>query len=400
MFSVRDPVHGFIRATDLEADIISSRPVQRLRWIRQLGLTHLVFPGAEHSRFSHTLGSMHLAGRLYDALADLPLSPLDRGANAPARQQVRVAALLHDVGHAPFSHSAESLFEEGIEHEEMSVRIARAPEIVEILERHDVDPAGVQAILRGDQTGTNRLLGHMISSELDVDKMDYLLRDSLFCGVEYGRYDLERILDTVRPLEDPKTGAWGLGIDQGGVHAFEALVLARYYMFTQVYFNVTGKVLELHLTEWLRDEDITWPGTPEEFLALDDTAILHRMRQSTSRHAKAVTERVRYRLVHETRAHLGKEARADLEQRLRELQAELGTDSLLVSRAAKDPHHLEDTRLMVRCPGGDLLPMVEASQFIAHLPRIDMLRVYARPDLAAGSARQHISSVLSREPGH
>ena len=395
MLSVRDPVHGFIRATDLEAEIISSRPVQRLRWIRQLGLTHLVFPGAEHSRFSHTLGSMHLAGRLYDALADLPLSPLDRGANAPARQQVRVAALLHDIGHAPFSHSAESLFEGEIEHEDMSARLAGTPEIIEILERHDVDPNPVQAILRGDQDGTTRLLGQMISSELDVDKMDYLLRDSLFCGVEYGRYDLERILDTVRPLEDPETGAWGLGIDQGGVHAFEALVLARYYMFTQVYFNVTGKVLELHLTEWLRDEDINWPAGVEDFLALDDTAILHRMRQSNSPHAKAVTERSRYRLVHESSAHLGHQARAALEQKLQDLQGELGPDSLLVSRAAKDPHHLEDTRLMVRYAGGDLVPMVEASQFIAHLPRIDMLRVYARPDLASGSTRHHIQSVLS-----
>ncbi len=395
MLSVRDPVHGFIRATELEADILSSRPLQRLRSIRQLGLTHLVFPGAEHSRFAHTLGAMHLAGRLYDALAEIPLSPLDRGVNSLMRQQVRVAALLHDCGHAPFSHSAEARFAGCIDHEEMSQRITLSDELAPIFERHGLDPKPVATILGGKGKGVARLLGQIISSELDVDKMDYLLRDSLFCGVEYGRFDLDRILDTVQPIFDPNTEEWGIGIDLGGVHAFEALVLARYYMFTQVYFNVTGKVLELHLNQWLKEEKVVWPNEVGPFLELDDIVIQHRMRSSMSPHARAVIERNRYRLVHETREQLGDEARGDHEMRIAELKTEFGQDRLLVSKAFKDPHHLDHSRLMVRGSDGELLRMEDASQFISRLPRIDRYRIYAHPELSSGAAKKRIQEALA-----
>ena len=126
MLSLRDPVHGFIRADRLEAALINSRPLQRLRHIHQLGLTYLVFPGAEHSRFSHVLGAMHLAGRAYDALAAKAGGALEAGAPSRSRRRVRAAALLHDLGHAPFSHSAEELFEGGIDHERMTRAAARS----------------------------------------------------------------------------------------------------------------------------------------------------------------------------------------------------------------------------------------------------------------------------------
>src|SRR6201995_5459745 len=113
----------------------------------------------------------------------------------------------------------------------------------------------------------------MVSGELDVDKMDYLLRDSTFCGVRYGTYDLERLLDTILPIEDPHTGEWGIGVGEGGVQALEGLVMARYYMFTQVYFNTTGKALELHLNEWLEERGIRWSGDTETFLTNDDASV-------------------------------------------------------------------------------------------------------------------------------
>ena len=256
MLSLRDPVHGFIRADALETALVNSRPVQRLRFIHQLGFTFLVFPGAEHSRFGHVLGAMHLAGRVYDALCSKSEGLLPPGTRSPERRLVRAAALLHDLGHAPFSHSAEELFEGGIDHEEMTRRLLHAPEIEEIFARHGdgIGTADVERLLEGGGTPTERLLARIVSGELDVDKMDYLLRDSLFCGVRYGTYDLERLLDTMLPIEDPETGVWGIGVEEGGVHALEALVMARYYMFTQVYFNVTGKALELHLNEWLREQ--------------------------------------------------------------------------------------------------------------------------------------------------
>ncbi|MDE2979420.1 MAG: HD domain-containing protein, partial [Acidobacteriota bacterium] len=248
----RDPIHGFIEADELEAALIRTRPMQRLRSIRQLGLTHLVFPGAEHSRFGHALGTMHLAGRVYDTLARAEDTPLEAGPRARTRRLVRAAALLHDLGHAPFSHWAEDLFEDGIDHEEMSRRLLAGREIAAAFEQHGdgLEARDVIRLLGDDLDGPERLLPPIVSGELDVDKMDYLLRDSLFCGVRYGNFDLDQVIATVRPLSRGAGGDHRLGIDAEGLHAVEGLILARYYMFTQVYFHVTGKALELHLNEW------------------------------------------------------------------------------------------------------------------------------------------------------
>jgi hypothetical protein len=379
--SVRDPVHGFIHADALETELVGSRPLQRLRSIRQLGLTHLIFPGAEHSRFSHALGAMHLAGRLYDALAAKSEGLLDPHPRASARRELRAAALLHDVGHAPFSHTAESLFDQPIDHEEMTRRLLGLPEIAATLDRHGVELDAVLRLLAGDVDGSTRLLAQAISGELDVDKMDYLLRDSLFCGVQYGRFDLDRVLDTVVPIQDPDSGRWGLGVEEGGVHALEALVLARYYMFTQVYFNVTGKVLELHLSQWLEESGVRWSSAPERFVEQDDLTVEWTMRASDSVHARAVLARQHYQLAAETGEHPSDEEKRAFEQRLAPLLERFGPGSVLVSRAAKDPHRLGRSRVLVRTASGALLPMEEASHFIRYLGRIEATRVYARPDL-------------------
>ena len=385
--SVRDPVHGFIHADALETELVASRPLQRLRSIRQLGLTHLIFPGAEHSRFSHALGAMHLAGRLYDALAAKSDGLLDQGPRAPARRALRAAALLHDVGHAPFSHTAESLFDEPIDHEEMTRRLLGLPQIENAFERHDGDLELVMRLLSGEVEGPMRLLAQAMSGEFDVDKMDYLLRDSMFCGVQYGRFDLDRILDTVVPIQDPESGRWGLGVEEGGVHALEALVLARYYMFTQVYFNVTGKVLELHLEQWLRESDVRWSSAPERFIEQDDLTVEWQMRASDSPHARAVLARQHYQLAAETGEHPSEDEKRAFEQRLAPLLESSGPGSILVSRAAKDPHRLGRSRVLVRSSGGALVPMEKASHFIRHLGRIETKRVYARPDLRDEVAR-------------
>src|SRR6185503_16681150 len=159
---------------------------------------------------------------------------------------------------------AEEQFEGGIDHEEMTRRLLELPEVRDAFAVHGdgMRPADVARLLEGGEGPVERLLSQVVSGELDVDKMDYLLRDSLFCGVRYGSYDLPRLLDTVVPIADPdpaREGEWGIGVEEGGVHALEALVMARYYMFTQVYFNVTGKALELHLAAWLDEERTPWP---------------------------------------------------------------------------------------------------------------------------------------------
>jgi HD superfamily phosphohydrolase len=396
LLSFRDPVHGFIRADGLEGALIASRAMQRLRFIHQLGLTFLVFPGAEHSRFSHALGAMHLAGRLYDALSAKSDGVLTPAANARQRRLVRVAALLHDIGHAPFSHSSEELFADGIDHEVMGRKLIATAEIAEIFAAHGdgIEPEEVIRLLAGGADPAERLLAEIVSGELDVDKMDYLLRDGLFCGVRYGNYDLERLLDTVVPLRDPETGEWGVGVEEGGVHALEALIMARYYMFTQVYFNATGKVLELHLNAWLEEEGCRWPAEPDLFLAHDDVSLWSAMRQASSPHARAVITRVHFPVAFETREHLSRTGAERFDALLPGLLATFGPGTLLISKSAKDPHRMgrKGARVLVRSYDGRLEPMEEASHFIRHLERIDRYRVYAPPALrdAVAARLQHL----------
>lgn len=388
MLSIRDPIHGFIRTDDLETALLSSRPMQRLRFIHQLGLTFLVFPGAEHSRFSHALGVMHLAGQIYDALAAKSGGQLDVSPTARERRLVRVAALLHDIGHAPFSHSAEGLFEDGIDHEDMTCRLLESEELRGIFERYGggIDTAAVQRILSKSGEGSELLLSEIVTSELDVDKMDYLRRDSLYCGVQYGSYDLQRLIEMVEPVRDPGDGRWRLGVGHGGVHALEALVMARYYMFTQVYFNVTSKVMELHFNRWLNREGVTWPSDPEAFLEYDDLSILTAMRRSADPHARAIVHRERFSLAYETDEHLPGDARDRFVSILPELKKEFGDDHLLVDNSAKDPHRLQKNRVWVRRFDGSLQPMEQVSNFIAQLSRIDCFRVYAPSNISKAVA--------------
>jgi HD superfamily phosphohydrolase len=379
MLAIRDPIHGFIRADELEAALLGSRPMQRLRFIKQLGVTFLVFPGAEHSRFSHALGVMHLAGRIYDALAAKSGGLLSTGPQSRERRLVRVAALLHDIGHAPFSHSAENLFAGGIDHETMTWRLLDSPEMHKIFAAlgDGIDPAAVIRVLSKTGEGMESLLSEIVSSELDVDKMDYLRRDSLYCGVLYGTYDLERLIDTVILVEDPDDGKWRVGVDHGGVHALEALVMARYYMFTQVYFNETSKVMELHFNKWLRNDGVEWSDDPEVFLQHDDITVLAAMRGSADPHARAIVHRERFGLAYETKEHLSSEERERFRRLVPAVEAEFGGENLLVDNSAKDPHRMGKNKVWVRRFDGSLLPMSKASDFIGLLSRIDCFRVYA-----------------------
>ena len=401
MLRLRDPIHGFVHLDELEAALVQSRPVQRLRWIRQLGLTFLVYPGAEHSRFSHVLGAMSLAGRIFDAVLARSPSLMSAAEAYTARRRVRAAALLHDVGHAPFSHSAEDRFEDGIDHEEMTRRLLGTPEVGALFARYGegVTVAEVVDLLAGRVPPERRFLAQIVSGELDVDKMDYLLRDSLYCGVRYGVYDLDRLVDTLTAITDPDTGAVGLGIEEGGVHAVEALILARYYMFTQVYFNVTGKALEHHLTEWLRAAGRHWSADPEKFLAEDDHSTLAAMRSDRNDptnwerciHARAVVDRAHYPLAFETREHPTPAEIELFEKRVPQLEERFGSGSLLVARSSKDPHRLGMSRLLVARSDGFPEPMEKASQFLKHLARIDRSRVYARTEI-----RDEVAATLRR----
>jgi len=243
----RDSVHNIIRVDTgdavgaLVARLIDTPEFQRLRRVRQLGLAHFAYQAAEHSRFAHSLGAYHLATRILDRLSSkYSISPEDRTA-------VRVAALVHDIGHGPFSHVVESIL--GFHHEDFSAEAVLSSETAigralgefspEISER-------VAAIIHGKYECV--ALGQLVSSQLDADRMDYLLRDSLMTGVKYGVYDLEWVIKSLEIDEANDR----LYISAPGIYAVEDYLQARYYMYRQVYFHRTLRSAEAVLDSLLR----------------------------------------------------------------------------------------------------------------------------------------------------
>jgi HD superfamily phosphohydrolase len=243
----RDPVHNIIRlnaATDdgqLMIRLIDAPEFQRLRRIKQLGLGLYTYQGAEHSRFTHCLGALHLMTRILDRLGQTyQIAPEDCAA-------AQAAALLHDVGHGPFSHAMENVF--GFHHEQWTVRAVMSDdtEIGQVLRSYSSElPQRVASIIEG--TFKPAALAQLVSSQLDVDRMDYLLRDSLMTGAKYGLYDLEWIINALQIDEDGDR----IYVAARGVFAVEEYLQARYYMFRQVYFHRTLRSAEVVLRSALR----------------------------------------------------------------------------------------------------------------------------------------------------
>ena len=237
---MRDPIHGFIKLSETEKRLIDTQVFQRLRRIRQLALTFLVYPGAQHTRFDHSIGVMHIAGRICTKLRELNSTKIcDDDVD-----RVRLAALLHDVGHGPFSHVSEYLLDKYAPneadkdkvrekiHEKITVDIIRVDsEIDEILSPDERN--FVISMIEGQEAWDWRR--DVVSSELDADKMDYLLRDSYFTGVKYGEYDLEKVIESF--LIDTNETETALAISSKGIYALEQLLLARYHMTQQVYWH-------------------------------------------------------------------------------------------------------------------------------------------------------------------
>ncbi len=230
---IRDPLWNTIRLDGTAVRIVDTAEFQRLRYIRQLGLAHLVYPGATHTRFDHALGVYHLT---VTALRQLR----ERGGVPPeaweGEELVPYAALVHDIGHYPFSHALEELEGEvPADHEELSGRFFQSPSL-----RDALAPLGLGAADRIHELVRGRSaipLRGLVSGSLDLDKMEYLRRDARFCGVPYGEVDVDRLLQGLVLLPDPETGAFELGVHEKAVAALESLLFAKYQMFRNVYWH-------------------------------------------------------------------------------------------------------------------------------------------------------------------
>ncbi|TVP53818.1 MAG: HD domain-containing protein [Gemmatimonadales bacterium] len=231
---VRDPLWNTIRVDPIALRILDTEAFQRLRYIRQLGFAHLVYPGATHTRFDHALGVYHLTGvaiRLLDDRGALP---------ARARKGVELlpyAALLHDIGHYAFSHALEELEADRLpgDHEAVSARFFESPELAAALEPLGPGaPERIFALIKGE---SRHPLRGLVSGSLDLDKMEYLRRDARFCGVPYGEVDVDRLLQGLALLEDPQSGEMEIGIHEKAVSALESLLFAKYQMFRNVYWH-------------------------------------------------------------------------------------------------------------------------------------------------------------------
>ena len=234
---VRDAIHGLIELRDREWGIVDTRAFQRLRGVQQLAMTHLVYPGARHSRFEHCSGACHIAGRLAARLG------LDAG-------RLRLAALVHDIGHGPFSHVSEAVFERNTErshvHETISAAIVRHDPEVRAAMGDDAE--WVASLLEETGEGVARSVERdVVAGPSDVDKLDYLLRDSHFCGVEYGRYDLDKVIETARVHRSTVGHRTSLAFHEEGIYALEEMLLARYHMHRQVYGHRTRVATDLML---------------------------------------------------------------------------------------------------------------------------------------------------------
>jgi HD superfamily phosphohydrolase len=328
---IRDAVHVFDHLGSEERKVLDSRPFQRLRHIHQLAMTYLVYPGATHRRFEHSLGVMELADRVFrtitseDNIDDRVRKLFPKGARHTYWHLIlRMAALCHDLGHLPFSHAAEKdLLPEGMTHERMSVEFILSSQMNDIwrsmeppLKPHDIAKLAVgpdkypKDYDHAEFSEWERILSEIIIGDsFGVDRMDYLLRDSLHAGVVYGRFDQYRLIDTLRVLpesDDATTPV--LGIEAGGLESAEALLLARYFMYSQVYFHPVRRAYDLHLQDFL----IKWfgrNGMPIEldaFLQLSDEEVMVEIRRAVVDHehighddAKRIIDRQHFKVLYE-----------------------------------------------------------------------------------------------------
>jgi uncharacterized protein len=398
---IRCPVHGFIRHSKNERRVIDHWAFQRLRHVRQLAMEYLVYPGAVHTRFEHSLGVMELATQAFEHLLlqhrekiedDLKQVPeLSEDTIPRARQVVRLMALLHDIGHPAFAHAGESGIP-GKDHEKVSMHA------IDTLLGALLDStffAGTAAVLVRlmEKSPELAFLSQLVSGELDADRADYLLRDSLHCGVSYGVYDSDRLIESLTLVDDPDTGRLQLALNRGGEHTFEALILARYQMNTQVYFHKIRRIYDHYLEEYSK----LWG--PENYASLDDVlrhddmSVMMEIRKDAvsdgprQQWAKRITERRHHRVVHETGDSADQRLLQKSRRIFRKLQEAYATVDFYLDDSPVSIYKLsipgeqdapQVENLYIKERNGNLKLLAEESAIISKIPkRVRTVRIFA-----------------------
>ncbi len=265
---IKDPVYGYVYINKIEKDIVDSFPIQRLHRLRQLAGAEYVYPGANHTRFEHSIGTMYLAQRLTEN------SNLSQYLSKEEFIMIRFAALLHDVGHGPFSHVFEHLLEKFLDktHEELTVWVIKRSELRGIIEKAGYDANDVAKLATGSLHRKGKMfIDQIIQSAVDVDKLDFIVRDTYHTGAEYGNVDVFRLIHVLDVLDD------SLAVDSGALSALESFILARIESFKSIYFHRVSRAAQIMLAmamERAKDElGLVDFETPEEYLALNDYTV-------------------------------------------------------------------------------------------------------------------------------
>ena len=290
---VRDPIHGNIKLKGCIVELLESPEVQRLNNIKQLGFAHLVYPGAHHTRLEHSLGAYHIASQISEIL----------NIGGDEQNTVTCAALLHDIGHGPFSHTLESILLEkfGVDHVDLTEELVlgeyeifesgeknfiKSQGVNQILSKNDIDKDEIVNVIRG-KTNKKSYLGQILNSTIDVDQLDYLLRDAYYTGVAYGMIDIERLLQTLVIHEE------NLTIDRKGVSVVESILMARALMYSSVYFHKTVRIAELMFSKAI---EMVPDPKPFEFFRMTDAEIVSSLRKMGTFQQEIVT-RLKYRVL-------------------------------------------------------------------------------------------------------
>jgi uncharacterized protein len=265
---IRDPIWNNIRLDALALELVDTPVFQRLRYVRQLGLAYLVYPGATHTRFEHALGAYHLCRIAIGLLRERGI------ADVPEEECTitTIAALLHDVGHYPFSHALEEIG--AVNHEEVATTLVTTGPVASILRTRigENAPERIIALIRGEAGSP---LQGLVSGSLDLDKIEYLKRDAHMCGVAYGEIDVDRLINSMVLVGDPVTGLQTVGVAEKGLSALESLLFAKYQMYRNVYWHHAVRSATAMYKRVVEDACESGTLTQERLVGFTDEGLLY-----------------------------------------------------------------------------------------------------------------------------